>query len=163
MELEQRLQEFVENTFIEYRSSGMHGRKQMRTAVLKGALYRILYDQLQRLEDHRVTHRKVTGPEGEYPLVCHLAGGVDVPPPMSDALLAECEAVVQGQARDRRMYGVPLHLQFTDLSAVWQQVQNTDLLRIGDENTDFYVAVRCFVYPPVVTSVWIFLVAVGVH
>lgn len=163
-ELERRMQDYIESKFIEYRSSGLHGRKQMKAAVLKGAMYRILYDSLQKLEDYRVTHRRVAGPEGAYPLTCHRATGLDsVPPPVSEDILAGITTQVEQQGRDRRMYGVPVHVQYTDLEAAWQRVLNTDLLHIGDESTDFFVAVRCFVYPPAVTSVWIFLLAVGVH
>lgn len=170
-ELTRQIQDYLETQFLDYRTSGTHGRKQMVGGVQKGGLFRTLYEHLEKLEMYRCTHRKrpASGEAGKFPLECHRSGGTssDVPPPISDDVLVgirdQVEREVKAQGCEvKDMYGVPLHMQYTDNQSVWYRCLNTDLLWLGDERTKFYVVVRTFVYPPAIVSVWVFLLAVGI-
>jgi len=172
-ELNRQIQDYLETQFLDYRTSGAHGRKQMVAGVQKGELHRMLYDHLEKLEDYRCTHRKraSTGEAGKFPLECHRSSGSgsDVPAPISEDVLESIRDQVErycnpggGRGEGNHMYGVPLHMQYTDNHSVWDRCLNTDLLWLGDERTKFYVVVRTFVYPPAIVSVWVFLLAVGI-
>jgi coiled-coil and C2 domain-containing protein 2A len=171
--LQEELQLFVENRFIDRRSKGSHGRKQMRANVLRGEMYNHLMDALQRLELMRTSQRK--GDTPDFPLHCVSApstaglqsvGTVSAGPAstalgMTEAELFMTHQKVFEQSRGRRMYGVPIHMQYSDNEELWERIENTSILSLGEEECEFFFAVRVFKYSSQVTSLWVFAMAVG--
>jgi coiled-coil and C2 domain-containing protein 2A len=173
--LQQELQLFIENRFIDERSRGTHGRKQMRANVLRGEMYNQLMDALYRLEMLRITKRK--GDVPDFPLHCVSApsttglqsGGMVTAPTaalgadmdMNEVELGMIHQRVIEKASGRRMYGVPINMQYKEKEEVWSRVENTSILSLGEEECEFFFAVRVFKYSSEVTSLWVFAVAVG--
>lgn len=65
-----------------------------------------------------------------------------------------------GGNRGHRVYGAPLNCGYEDVGQIWQRVQNTDIVALGDDDAEYAVAVRVFPYPHRVFSIWVFLVCV---
>ena len=59
-----------------------------------------------------------------------------------------------------QVYGVPINMPYCDNDQIWQQVVNTDIVKLGDDDAEYSVAVKVFPYLQRVFSIWIFLCCV---
>ncbi|CAG9318052.1 unnamed protein product [Blepharisma stoltei] len=56
-------------------------------------------------------------------------------------------------------YGFPINLPLTDIDSIWEEVLNTDLYNIADDDCEFVLCVRVFEYPCFISSVWVYIAA----
>lgn len=181
--LQEELLMFIENKFIEERAKGTHGRPPMRANVMRGDMYVHLKGALERLEILRTSQRK--GDVPDFPLHCVTAtGGIAgagigasasfAAPGGSFGAAAKSSGMgayeselyaiqqqVYNKTGGRRMYGVPIHMQYSGNEELWERVENTSILSLGEEDCEFFFAVRAFKYSSQVTSLWVFALAVG--
>jgi hypothetical protein len=60
----------------------------------------------------------------------------------------------------RRCYGFPINRTFSSVEVMWEEVKNTDLHNIADDNCEFMLAVVAVPYPCFVLSVWVYVAAI---
>jgi hypothetical protein len=60
----------------------------------------------------------------------------------------------------RGVYGFPINKPFVNMESLWEEVRNTDLHNITDDNVEFVFAVSVVPYPNFVCSVWLYVAAV---
>ena len=60
-----------------------------------------------------------------------------------------------------RVFGLPLNFATADINAIWQQLYNSKMVFLGDDEAEYSVAVRVYPYPNRVFSIWVFLVCVS--
>ena len=57
----------------------------------------------------------------------------------------------------REVFGFPLNKSYTKKERMWEEVRNTDIHNVPDEEAEFALACAVFNYPCTVYSVWIYI------
>lgn len=60
-------------------------------------------------------------------------------------------------ANGLNIFGFPLNMTYISEERIWQEVRNTEIFDIRQDDTEFLLTVSIYAYPNYVLSVWIFV------
>lgn len=58
---------------------------------------------------------------------------------------------------NREIYGFPLNMPFVSVEQIWEEVSNTEIHNILNDDIEFVLSVCIFPYPNYVMSVWVYI------
>lgn len=58
------------------------------------------------------------------------------------------------------MYGFPLNMPYLSVDQVWQEVKNTGIHDLANDDLKYVLSVGIFHYPNYVLSVWVYIAVI---
>jgi len=146
-ELQLRIEKMIRTRFEEVRSSSEGKRPMITKWNFRIADY--LYQLLPLLETFYSSYR----------IGAQKTSLCNQDPQQTLSRLTDLESQIKNVIGERA-YGFPINKSLQDLESLWQEVENTDLQNLPDEDCEFVLSVRVFDYACFVSSVWIYIAAV---
>lgn len=153
-QIERSLEDQLEQRMIDHRSMGRHSGVQHRTN-LNSAIAHSLAEVLGDLEQFSSCCRQ-TGNEAPFPM----RSNADLPVTRKDLddKMRRVESEFRGpDHRGRYVYGIPINQPYMDFEHVWEAVNESRILELGDDYAEYAIKVRVFPYACKVLSVWVFI------
>ena len=57
----------------------------------------------------------------------------------------------------KEVYGFPLNMPYISLEKIWEEVKNTDIHNIIDNDVEYVLCVGVCPYPHYVLSIWVYI------
>jgi hypothetical protein len=160
--MESKLEDDIWRRLLKARSSGQINGVNYKTRS-NAAIAARCRELLEKLELYKV-HTRDGGNDAPYPLNSLGKNSPNQirPPVNKDQIKSEFQKLEEefGGQRGWRVYGVPVNMYSSDADRIWEHLRNTDIVSLGDDESEYSVAVRVFAQPHKIFSIWVFLVCV---
>jgi len=148
--LERKIQSFIANNIVQLRLSNEGGKKPLNTKwnrKMGQNLRNILLTTFESFKYKiRTSGRKSTVEEKNHEYEQAM-----------DELEKIKNEIVSELTGGREIYGFPLNMTYTDMNKIWEEVKNTDIHNILDNDVEFVLAVGVYPYDHYVLSVWVYV------